>query len=86
MFAASSPTAAGSGANATAAFRSSTARRGSADADQQRVSSVVQALLDAVHGVIRDHEVSYREFQTAMQWLMDVTGRHRCTSPAPHPV
>lgn len=68
----SSPTAANSGANATAAFRASTARHATADADQQRVSTVARALLDAVHSVIRGHQVTYPEFQTAKQWLMDI--------------
>jgi len=65
-----SPTAAGSGANATEAFRASTARRGSAEASQERVSTVVGALLEAVHGVIREHDVTYPEFQAAKAWLM----------------
>jgi catechol 1,2-dioxygenase len=65
-----SPTAAGSGANATEAFRASTARRGSAEASQERVSTVVGALLEAVHGVIGEHDVTYPEFQAAKAWLM----------------
>ncbi|MEK6437865.1 catechol 1,2-dioxygenase [Pseudonocardia sp. T1-2H] len=65
-----SPTAAGSGANATEAFRASTTRRGSAEASQERVSTVVGALLEAVHGVIREHDVTYPEFQAAKAWLM----------------
>ncbi|ATL68248.1 dioxygenase family protein [Nocardia terpenica] len=40
--------------------------------DRQRVSTVVQALVDAVRGVIRDHEITYPEFRTAQQWLMDL--------------
>ncbi|MFF0144146.1 catechol 1,2-dioxygenase [Amycolatopsis sulphurea] len=72
MTATPAPTAAGSGANATAAFRAGTTRRGPADVDQQRVSTVAHALLDAVHGVIRDHEITYPEFQAAKQWLIDV--------------
>ncbi|MEU7145366.1 dioxygenase [Nocardia sp. NPDC046473] len=67
-----SPTAAGSGANATAAFRASVTRSGPADADRQRVSTVVQALVDAVRGVIRDHEITYPEFRRAEQWMMDL--------------
>jgi catechol 1,2-dioxygenase len=65
-----SPTAAGSGANATEAFRASTARRGSAEASQERVGTVVGALLEAVHGVIGEHDVTYPEFQAAKAWLM----------------
>jgi catechol 1,2-dioxygenase len=65
-----SPRAADSGANATEAFRASVARRGAADTSQERVALLVGALLDGVHRVIREHEVTYPEFQAAKQWLM----------------
>ncbi len=51
-----SPTAAGSGANATQAFRQ--AKQEVADTSPERVSAVVQAVLDGVHAAIREHKVT----------------------------
>jgi catechol 1,2-dioxygenase len=65
-----SPTAAGSGANASSNFRS-TARTG-AGASPERVSAVVTAVLQGVHTAIRQHGVTYPEFQAAKAWLMEV--------------
>lgn len=67
-----SPTAAGSGASATEAFRASKERRGSAAVDPERVSAVVSAILQGVHHAIREHEVTYPEYQAAKAWLMQV--------------
>lgn len=67
-----SPTAAGSGASATDAFRASRADGGSSGVSTERVSTVVQSLLDGIHQTIRRHHVSYPEFQAAKQFLMDV--------------
>jgi catechol 1,2-dioxygenase len=67
-----SPTAAGSGASATDAFRASRERRGGAAVDPERVSAVVSAVLKGVHEAIREHRVSYSEFQAAKTWLMEV--------------
>lgn len=36
------------------------------------MATVVHAVLSGVHQSIREHEVSYPEFQAAKQWLMDV--------------
>lgn len=66
----SSPTAAGSGANATEAFRTSVERRGVTDTSPERVATLVSAVLDGVHRVIREHQVTYPEFQAAKSWLM----------------
>lgn len=66
-----SPTAAGSGASATEAFRSSRDET-SGPVQAHRVSAVVQALLSGVHSAIRTHDVTYAEFQAAKQWLIDV--------------
>jgi catechol 1,2-dioxygenase len=52
-----SPTAAGSGANATEAFRS--VQHGTADVSPERVSAVVRAVLQGVHEAIRDNDVTY---------------------------
>jgi catechol 1,2-dioxygenase len=67
-----SPTAADSGASASESFRASTARREAADTSPERVSAVVSAVLQAVHGAIRDNDVTYAEFQAAKAWLMAV--------------
>ncbi|MCW2575791.1 MAG: catechol 1,2-dioxygenase [Modestobacter sp.] len=65
-----SPTAAGSGANATEAFRS--VRHETADVSPERVSTVVSAVLQGVHQAIRDNDVTYPEFQAAKAWLIEV--------------
>jgi catechol 1,2-dioxygenase len=67
-----SPTAAGSGASASEAFRASQGRHGVADTSSERVSAVVTAVLDGVHAAIREHNVTYPEFQAAKAWLMEV--------------
>ncbi len=66
-----SPTAAGSGASATQAFRASQQHHGDG-ATPERISAVVTALLDGVHETIRGHEVTYPEFQAAKRWLIEV--------------
>jgi catechol 1,2-dioxygenase len=67
-----SPTAAGSGASATEAFRASRAEAGEAAVDPERVSTVARGVLDAIHDAIRRHQVTYPEYQAAKQWLIDV--------------
>ncbi|WP_232667329.1 dioxygenase family protein [Pseudonocardia sp. TRM90224] len=67
-----SPTAAGAGANASDAARASAVRHGQAVASAERLSTVARAMLDAVHGVIRDHRLTYPEFQAAKRWIMAV--------------
>lgn len=67
-----SPTAAGSGASATQAFRASQPHDGTGQASPERVSAVVTSILSGIHAAIRDHQVSYQEFQAAKQWLIDV--------------
>lgn len=66
------PTAAGSGTNATKAFRASQQQAESGGTSAERVSTVVQAMLDGVHRAIRDEQVTYTEFVAAKQWLIDV--------------
>lgn len=70
----SSPTAAGSGANASEAFRAARQKQDAAphSVSPERVDAVVRAVLSGIHDAIRTHEVSYPEFQAAKQWLMDV--------------
>jgi catechol 1,2-dioxygenase len=68
-----SPTAAGSGANATASFRSTEQyHAGTAEVSPERVSAVVSAVLSGVHQAIRDHDVTYPEFQAAKAWMIEV--------------
>jgi catechol 1,2-dioxygenase len=67
-----SPSAAGSGANASKAFRESVAQGAGGEVSAERVNAVVKAVLDGVHSAIRTHQVTYPEFQAAKQWLMDV--------------
>ncbi|TDD15621.1 catechol 1,2-dioxygenase [Kribbella turkmenica] len=67
-----SPTAAGSGANASDAFRASAARRGAAETTQERADRLFRRTLEAIYEVIRTEEVSYPEFQAVKRWLMDV--------------
>ncbi|MGD9986329.1 dioxygenase [Pseudonocardia sp.] len=68
-----SPTAAEAGSSATASFRAGNATGfGEAQTSTERVDTVVRAVLDAVHGVIRAHQVTYPEFQAAKRWLMDL--------------
>ncbi|WP_427891967.1 catechol 1,2-dioxygenase [Kribbella sp. GL6] len=65
-----SPTAAGSGANASSNFKSK--QRSAADVAPERVSAVVTAVLQGVHSAIRSQQVTYPEFQAAKAWLMEV--------------
>jgi catechol 1,2-dioxygenase len=67
-----SPTAAGSGASATASFRTTEQYAGGAAASPERISTVARAVLQAVHQVIREHDVTYPEFQAAKAWLIEV--------------
>lgn len=65
-----SPTAAGSGASATKAFRAS--QHQAEATSPERVAAVVKSILDGVHAAVRDHEVTYPEFMAAKQWLIEV--------------
>jgi catechol 1,2-dioxygenase len=67
-----SPSAAGSGANATASFRSTEQYRGGTAVSPERVSAAVSAVLAGVHRAIRDQRVTYPEFQAAKAWLIEV--------------
>lgn len=68
-----SPTAAGSGANATASFRTTEAyHAGAAAVSHERISTVVKAVLQGVHQAIRDNDVTYPEFQAAKAWMIEV--------------
>ena len=65
-------TAAHSGSAATEAFRDSATRRETAVADPARIDLVARDLLSRIHDTIREHHVTYPEYQAAKQWLIEV--------------
>lgn len=67
-----SPTAAGSGANASENFKAAAASQNLANTPPERVAAIVTAVLKGVHDAIEEHDVSYPEFQAAKAWLMNV--------------
>ena len=67
-----SPTAAGSGASATESFLTTEMYRAARETPPERVDAVVRAVLDGVHAAIREHKVTYPEFQAAKAWLIEV--------------
>lgn len=67
-----SPTAAGSGANASKNFKAFSATADVADTPPERVAAIVTDVLAGVHGAIVKHDVTYPEFQAAKAWLMAV--------------
>jgi catechol 1,2-dioxygenase len=66
------PSAAGSGANATQSFRTTKQYSGAEAASPERVDAVARAVLKAVHQAIREQQVTYPEFQAAKAWLIEV--------------
>ncbi|MBZ6083683.1 catechol 1,2-dioxygenase [Streptomyces olivaceus] len=64
-------TAAASGAAATEQFRSKQQAR-TAEADTQRVDTLVTELLTATHDIIRRHQVTYAEYDALKAWLIRV--------------
>jgi catechol 1,2-dioxygenase len=63
-------TAAATGASATERFR--TDKTIAAGTPPERVSLLARELLEAVHGVIRKHDVSYPEYDALKAWLIQV--------------
>ncbi|SNT45365.1 catechol 1,2-dioxygenase [Rhodococcoides kyotonense] len=63
-------TAAASGANATQRFASDKAF--AASTPPERVSLLARELLSAVHKTIRDHDVTYDEYNALKAWLINV--------------
>ncbi|GAA1897497.1 catechol 1,2-dioxygenase [Williamsia serinedens] len=63
-------TAAASGANATQRF--ATDKRVVADTPPERVSMLAREVLSAVHATIRDHQVTYDEYNALKSWLIQV--------------
>ena len=68
--AAPSPTAAGSGRNATERFAQK--ERSAATVDQARVSAIATDAITALHEVIRRHGVTYAEYDALKAWLIRV--------------
>lgn len=66
------PTASGSGANASQNFKAAASTQDVADTPPERVAAIVTAVLKGVHGAIKEHDVTYPEFQAAKAWLMSV--------------
>jgi catechol 1,2-dioxygenase len=73
---ATSPSAAvTAGSHATESARKglSNLRGGSATVDQQRVATVIGAALEGIRAAIREHRVTYEEFDAFKQWLIAVS-------------
>ncbi|MGW8764332.1 catechol 1,2-dioxygenase [Streptomyces sp. NPDC055815] len=64
-------TAAASGAAATEQFRSKQ-RTDSVELNTQRVNTLLGELIDAVHGIVRRHKVTYAEYDVLKAWLIQV--------------
>lgn len=67
-----SPTAAQTGASASEAFKESHAHGEQLSVATERVATVVTSILDGIKTALRDHNVSYPEFQAAKAWLISV--------------
>ena len=65
-------TAAHSGSAATEAFRDSAVLRPSAAADTARIDLVARDVLRRIHDAIREHDLTYPEYQAVKQWLIEV--------------
>jgi catechol 1,2-dioxygenase len=65
-------TAAQSGSAATEAFRQSVTRGGPAAADTGRIDLVARDVLRRIHDAVREHGLSYPEYQAVKQWLIEV--------------
>ena len=66
-------TAAASGANATERFQSDKSPYDAVkDTSPERVDLLARAVLDAVHRTIREHEVTYDEYNVLKAWLIQV--------------
>ena len=65
-----SPSAAASGRSATERFAQK--ERGAGTPDQARVSTLATAALQALHQVIREHRVTYAEYDALKAWLIRV--------------
>ncbi|MEH1017183.1 catechol 1,2-dioxygenase [Micromonospora sp. CPCC 206060] len=67
------PTAAASGANATARFHTDKSPYAAArDTPQERVSLLAREVIEAVHDTIRRHQVTYDEYNALKAWMIQV--------------
>ncbi|HWL87716.1 MAG TPA: dioxygenase [Polyangiaceae bacterium] len=66
------PTATMTGRAATRAFREGGAHEGTGRASAARVSALARDVLARIHEVIREHDVTYPEYQAVKQWLIEV--------------
>ncbi|GAB3297781.1 catechol 1,2-dioxygenase [Parasphingorhabdus pacifica] len=64
-------TAAASGNSATERFRERQ-QNTAANTSQERVNTLATELIEAVHGVIRRHKVTYEEYDALKAWLIQV--------------
>lgn len=64
------PSAAGSGNAATERFQEK--QKSAVIADQARVDLLATEVLKAIHGVIREHEVTYAEYDALKAWMIQV--------------
>lgn len=67
-----SPSAAGSGASASQSFKASLARRDITATSAERIATVVTAVLDGIHQVISQHNVTYPEYQATKASMIEV--------------
>src|SRR2546421_26835 len=65
------PAAADSGASATERFKSDKLS-GVANTPPERVDLLARAVLDSVHATIREHKVTYDEYNALKSWLIGV--------------
>src|ERR1700757_1658042 len=64
------PTAANSGASATARFQQKT--RVDAQTPTERVDTLVSELITAAHDIVRRHHLTYPEYDALKSWLIQV--------------
>jgi len=66
------PTAEATGSAATRAFRENAPREATGSVSAARVSAIARDVLARIHAAIREHDVTYPEYQAAKQWLIEV--------------
>jgi catechol 1,2-dioxygenase len=68
-----SATAAASGASATELFQSEkSAFDAVKDVSKERVDLLAREVLDSIHAIVREHQVSYAEYNALKAWLIQV--------------
>jgi catechol 1,2-dioxygenase len=69
---AEAPTAAGAGSAATRAFRENLASRAGAQTTTERIDTFARDVLSRIHEAIRENGITYAEYQSLKQWLIEV--------------